>query len=29
MSNLAIVAAYMMISYFGAGKYSLDAILLR
>ena len=29
MSNLAIVAAYMMISYFGAGKYSLDAILLK
>jgi uncharacterized membrane protein YphA (DoxX/SURF4 family) len=27
MSNLAIVAAYMMISYFGAGKYSLDAVL--
>ena len=27
MNNLAIVAAYMMIAYFGAGKYSLDAML--
>lgn len=27
MNNMAIVAAYMMIAYFGAGKYSLDAML--
>jgi uncharacterized membrane protein YphA (DoxX/SURF4 family) len=29
MNNLAIVAAYLMIAYFGAGKYSLDAMLFR
>ena len=29
MNNLAIVAAYMMIAYFGAGKYSLDALLFE
>ena len=27
MNNLAIVAAYIMIAYFGAGNYSLDAVL--
>ena len=27
MNNLAIVAAYIMIAYFGAGNYSVDAVL--
>lgn len=27
IKNVAIIAAYLMLGYFGAGKYSLDAVL--